>query len=66
MTKARRARYTLAFKQEAVRLVESGQSIAAAARSEIGFRDQWRATMTVGRLHLRHATTAKPVAPQRV
>jgi transposase len=33
MTKAARARYTLEFKQEAVRLVESGQSIAAAARS---------------------------------
>jgi transposase len=33
MTKATRARYTLEFKQEAVRLVESGQSIAAAART---------------------------------
>ena len=33
MTKSTRARYTLEFKQEAVRLVESGQSIAAAARS---------------------------------
>src|SRR5271154_3803601 len=33
MMKATRARYTLEFKQEAVRLVESGQSIAAAARS---------------------------------
>ena len=33
MTKAPRGRYTLEFKQEAVRLVESGQSIAAAARS---------------------------------
>src|SRR5215813_9809399 len=33
MTRATRARYTLEFKQEAVRLVESGQSIAAAARS---------------------------------
>jgi transposase len=33
MTKATRGRYTLEFKQEAVRLVESGQSIAAAARS---------------------------------
>jgi transposase len=32
MTKATRGRYTLEFKQEAVRLVESGQSIAAAAR----------------------------------
>jgi transposase len=33
MTRSKRARYTLEFKQEAVRLVESGQSIAAAARS---------------------------------
>ena len=33
MTKATRARYTLEFKQEAVRLVEGGQSIAAAART---------------------------------
>jgi transposase len=33
MTKSTRARYTLEFKQEAVRLVESGESIAAAARS---------------------------------
>ena len=33
MTKRARGRYTLEFKQEAVRLVESGQSIAAAARS---------------------------------
>jgi len=33
MTKAVRARYTLEFKQEAVRRVESGQSIAAAART---------------------------------
>ena len=28
MTKSTRARYTLEFKQEAVQLVESGQSIA--------------------------------------
>ena len=33
MTKAVRARYTLEFKQEAVGLVEAGQSIAAAART---------------------------------
>jgi transposase len=32
MRKTARAQYTLEFKQEAVRLVESGQSIAAAAR----------------------------------
>jgi transposase len=39
MTNAKRARYTLEFKQEAVRLVELGQSIAAAARS-LGMVDQ--------------------------
>jgi transposase len=33
MMKATRGRYTLEFKQEAVRLVESGQSQAAVARS---------------------------------
>ncbi len=32
-TKATRARYTLEFKQEAVRLVEGGQSMAAAAQT---------------------------------
>ena len=40
MTKTtQRARYTLEFKQEAVRLVEGGQSIAATARS-LGVVDQ--------------------------
>ena len=39
MRKAWRKQYTLEFKQEAVRLVESGQSIAAAARS-LGVVDQ--------------------------
>ena len=33
MTKTSRTRYTLEFKQEAVRLVDNGQSIAAAART---------------------------------
>ena len=33
MTKAVRKRYTPEFKQEAARLVESGQSLAAAART---------------------------------
>jgi transposase len=37
--KAARARYTLEFEQEAVRLVESGQSIAAAARN-VGIAEQ--------------------------
>src|SRR5579884_1622813 len=39
MEKARRAKYTLEFKQEAVRLVESGQTLAAAARG-LGLVDQ--------------------------
>jgi len=39
MMKIVRARYTLECKQEAVRLVEGGQSIAAAARS-LGVVDQ--------------------------
>ena len=39
MTKTASARYTLEFKQEAVRLVENGQSIAAVART-LGVVDQ--------------------------
>ena len=39
MTKASRTRYTLEFKQEAVRLVGNGQSIAAVART-LGVVDQ--------------------------
>src|SRR5664279_3837639 len=53
MTDAKRARYTLEYKQEAVRLVESGQSIAAAARS-LGMVDQtlfnWVKASREGRL----------------
>ncbi len=39
MTKTSRARYTLEFKQEAVQLVDGGQSIAAVART-LGVVDQ--------------------------
>ena len=39
MTKASRARYTLEFKQEALKLVEGGQTIAAVART-LGVVDQ--------------------------
>ena len=39
MTKKPRARYTLEFKQEAVRLVRGGQSIAAVSRA-LGVVDQ--------------------------
>jgi transposase len=53
MTKATRGRYTLEFKQEAVRLVESGESIAAAAR-KLGMVDQtlfnWVKASREGRL----------------
>jgi transposase len=53
MTKATRAQYTLEFKQEAVRMVESGQSIAAAARS-LGVVEQtlynWVKAQREGRL----------------
>jgi transposase len=53
MTKAARAQYTLEYKQEAVRLVESGQSIAAAARS-LGVVEQtlynWVKAQREGRL----------------
>ena len=41
MTKTARARHTLAFKQEAVRLVQGGQSIAAAARSLGAVEQTW-------------------------
>jgi transposase len=39
MTKSKRAQYTLEFKLEAVRMVESGVTIAAAAR-KLGMVDQ--------------------------
>ena len=39
MAKASRKQYTLEYKQEAVRLVESGQSLAATAR-ELGIVEQ--------------------------
>ena len=54
MTKTARARHTLEFKQEAVRLVEAGQSIAAAARC-LGVFDQtlynWFKAQRQGQLH---------------
>jgi len=53
MTKTVRARYTLQFKQEGVRLVEGGQSIAAAARS-LGVVEQmlfnWVKAQRLGKL----------------
>ena len=61
MTKSKRGRYTLEFKQEAVRLVESGQSQAAVCRS-LGVVKQ-----TLGNWVRKHRTgtlkgaTSKPV-----
>ncbi len=53
MTKTARSRYTLEFKQEAVRLVQSGQSMAAAGRS-LGVAEQtlfnWVKASREGRL----------------
>jgi transposase len=53
MRKGTRGRYTLEFKQEAVRLVESGQTMAAAARS-LGVVEQtlgnWVKLQRAGRL----------------
>jgi transposase len=53
MKKTKRASYTLEFKQEAVRQVEGGQSIAATARA-LGVVDQtlfnWVKAQRAGRL----------------
>ncbi len=61
MTKSKRGRYTLEFKQEAARLVESGQSMAAAARS-LGLVEQtlgnWVREHRAGTLK---GATSKPV-----
>jgi transposase len=67
MTKATRARYMLEFKQEAVRLVESGQSIAAAARS-LGVVEQtlfnWVKAQRQGRL--KGASGSKAVSTEQM
>ena len=58
MTKTSRARYTLEFKQEAARLVEAGQSIAAAART-LGVVEQtlfnWVKAERIGKLKGAHS-----------
>ena len=65
MTKPK-ARYTLEFKQEAVRLVESGQSIAGAART-LGVVDQtlfnWVKASRQGRLT---GADSKPVSAEQM
>lgn len=66
MTKSKtgrsRARYTLEFKQEAVRLVEGGQSIAGAART-LGVVDQtlfnWVKASRAGKCVFRPNVTAR-------
>lgn len=66
MTKTSRARYTLEFKQEAVRLVEGGQTIAAAART-LGVVDQtlfnWITTHRQGKLT---GADSKPVSAEQM
>src|ERR1700694_1354660 len=67
MIKATRARYTLEFKQEAVRLVESGQSITAAART-LGLVEQtlsnWVKAHRQGRL--KGAGSGKAVSAEQM
>lgn len=64
--KADRAKYTLEFKQEAVRLIETGQTIAGAARS-LGISDQtlfnWVKAHREGKLT---GVDSKPVSPEQM
>ena len=66
MTKTPRARYTLEFKQEAVRLVKNGQSIAAMART-LDVVDQtlfnWVNAQRQGRLL---GANSKPVSAEQM
>jgi len=66
MMKATRARYTLEFKQEAVRLVEGGQSRAAVAKT-LGLVDQtlfnWVKASRQGRLK---GADSKPVSAEQM
>ena len=63
---APRARYTLEFKQEAVRLVEGGQSIAAVGRT-LGVVEQtlhnWVKTQRQGKLS---GADSKPVSAEQM
>ena len=66
MTKTTRARYTLEFKQEAVRLVEGGHSIAAGART-LGVVEQtlfnWVKAKKLGKLK---GADSKPVSAEQM
>ena len=66
MTKAKRARYTLEYKLEAVRLVKGGQSMAVTAKI-LGIAEQtlhnWIKADRQGRLH---GADSKPVSPEQM
>ena len=66
MTKTPRARYTLEFKQEAVRLVDGGQTIAGAART-LGIVEQtlfnWVKAKREGKLK---GVDSKPVSAEQM
>ena len=66
MTKTVRSRYTLEFKQEAVRLVQSGQSMAAVSRS-LGVVEQtlfnWVKASRDGRLN---GAESKPLSAEQM
>ena len=66
MTKTVRSRYTLEFKQEAVRLVQSGQSMAAVSRS-LSIVEQtlfnWVKASREGRLN---GADSKPVSAEQM
>ncbi len=66
MTKTTRARYTLEFKLEAVRLVRGGQSAAATAKT-LGIAEQtlhnWLKADKEGRLA---GAGTKPVSPEQM
>ena len=66
MTKAKRARYTLEYKLEAVRLVKGGQSMAVTAKI-LGIAEQtlhnWIKADKQGRLH---GADSKPVSAEQM
>jgi transposase len=66
MSQVKRSRYTLEYKAEAVRLVRSGQSIAAVART-LGISDQtlhnWIKASDQGRLS---GAASKPVSAEQM
>ena len=66
MTKATRARYTLEFKLQALRLVKAGQSMAATAKI-LGIAQQtlhnWMRADRDGRLA---GAASKPVSPEQM